>query len=199
MKNLLILGILLCGAFLSACAPVGMLIGAGAMAGTAAMEERGIGQSAEDLRINTEIQGHWMDYSFDMFQQLNITVREGRVLVVGFVKTPEDRLEAIKRIWRVPGVVEVINEIRIDDGTGGIDTLAQDTAAATEIKARMTLDKNIYAINYAVDVVRGVVYIMGIAQNEAELTRVIALCKGLEYVKQVKQYARIKSRSGETS
>lgn len=169
------------------------------MAGTAAMEERGFSQSAEDLRINTEIQGQWMDHSFDMFQRLSLTVREGRVLVIGFVITPDQRLEAIKRIWRVPGVKEVINEIRIDDGSGGVDALAQDTAAAAEIKAKMTLDKNIYSINYSVDVVRGVAYIMGIAQNEAELTRVIALCKRLDYIKQVKQYVRIKSRAGETS
>lgn len=183
--------IILC-AILTACTPVGVILGAGATAGTAAMEERGIAGAADDFRINTSIQSALIEHDFDLFRSLSITVREGRVLAAGFVATKDARLEAIRRIWKTDGVREVINEIGIDSNSQGLADAASDTTIAAEIKAKMAFDKDIYAVNYAVDVIRGVVYLIGIARSEDELNRAIALCRSTDGVKQVKQYMRIK-------
>ena len=179
---------------LAGCTPVGMVIGAGATLGSAAVEDRGVAAVASDARIDAEIRAAWLDKDFAIFKQLNLTVREGRVLAAGFVGSANARLEAIRRIWAVSGVKNVYNEIEIDPAVtdGELDFSARDTAISTELRAKITFDDNIYAVNYAIDVVRGVVYLMGIAQNQEELDRVIAVAKHIDYVKRVKSFVRVK-------
>ena len=172
-----------------------MILGAGAAAGTAALEERSVAQIAEDFRINADIQSALFDKDFDLYRALSITVRESRVLAAGIVENANDRGEALRRIWRVPGVKHVINEIMIDASGSNVAESARDTRIAAELRAKITLDKNIFAVNYAIDAVRGVVYIMGIAQNQAEIDRVIQSAKSIKYVRAVKNFARIKGSS----
>ena len=52
----------------------------------------------------------------------------------------------------------------------------------------MALDKSIVAINYAVETVNRTIYLIGIAQNRSELTRVVAHANGINRVKQQKNY-----------
>lgn len=179
---------------LSACTPVGLAIGAGATIGTAATDERGISGSMQDLSINTQIQKSWLDHDFNLFRRLNLSVREGRVLITGFVATPEQRLEAVRRAWKVSGVREVINEIELDPNDTAFDDTAHDTQIAAELKSKLTFDSNVYAVNYSIDVVRGTVYLIGVAQNQAELDRVILTARHIAYVRKIKQFVRIKSQ-----
>ena len=45
---------------LAACTPAGVAVGAGATVGTAAVDERGIGGTASDVRIRAEINAGWV-------------------------------------------------------------------------------------------------------------------------------------------
>jgi hypothetical protein len=47
-------------------------------------------------------------------------------------------------------------------------------------------------VNYNVDCVGGTIYLMGVAQNKAELQRVIDHARDIPYVRQVVSYVRIK-------
>ena len=48
------------------------------------------------------------------------------------------------------------------------------------------------SINYSVETVNGTVYLLGIAQDEAELVRVIEHARGIEDVKQVVSHVVVK-------
>ncbi|MGE0251148.1 MAG: BON domain-containing protein [Dongiaceae bacterium] len=179
----------------SACTPAGMAVGAGASLGSAAVQERGLGGAVSDLGIQADIAGKWADNNLQLFRQLNVTVHEGRVLLTGSVDDALTRLEAVKLVWQVAGVKEVINEIRVNE-PGDIADTARDAWISTQLRAALTFDKNIYAVNYSIDTVKGVVYLMGVAQNQEELDRAIAHARAIDYVRRVISYVRLKQPPG---
>lgn len=184
--------VILCAAgSLSGCA--GALIGAGATAGVAAAEERGFEGAVDDTKIRTEINHYWFQYDAELHRKVGLTISEGRVMLTGVVPSDVMRADAVRLTWQAAGVREVINELEvIPQGTGAIDD-GRDVVIQQTLKARLLFDKEIRNINYTVDVVNGVVYLMGIAQTEAELDRVIAHARDISNVKRVVSHVRLKS------
>ena len=181
--------VLLLSASLSGC--VGLAIGAGATAGTAAMQERGLGGAIDDTVIHSKITSAY--FANDVkFKLIAVKVHEGRVLLTGTVPKPEDRVEAVRHAWKVKGVKSVINEVAVQDDSGVLD-LARDKWVSTQLRLKITFDGKIKAINYAIDVVNGTVFLMGIAQNEQELTLVRNHARSIEYVRRVVSHVRVKS------
>jgi osmotically-inducible protein OsmY len=173
---------------LSGC--VGIVVGAGATAGTAAMQERGLGGAIDDTVIHGKITNAYLanDVSFKL---VAVKVHEGRVLLTGTVPKPRDRVDAVRHAWNVKGVTSVINEISIDDNSGILD-LARDKWVSAQLRLKITFDSKIKAINYAFDTVNGTVYLMGIAQNQEELALVRNHARGIEYVRRVISHVRVK-------
>ncbi|MEQ9489692.1 MAG: BON domain-containing protein [Alphaproteobacteria bacterium] len=169
---------------LAGCTPVGMAVGAGATAGSAAMQERGFEQSVRDSVTEAAISKALFDRDLNVFANLNVEVVEGRVLLTGFVPTQEDRLAAVRYSWERDEVTDVINEIQIGDSEA-ITSKARDKLIASEIRADITIDEKIKAVNYSIEVVNGTVYLFGIAQNQQELDRVVAHARKVEYVRRI--------------
>ena len=88
------------------------------------------------------------------------------------------------------GIKDVINEMQ--EGGGGTEAFTRDSWISTQLKSRLTFDKEVYAVNYAIEAVNGVVYLIGIAQNQAELDRVVAHARDLAYVRRVISHVRVK-------
>jgi len=180
---------LLLAAGLSGC--VGLAVGAGATAGTAAMQDRGLGGVIDDTVIHGKITSAYLANDVK-FKLIAAKVHEGRVLLTGTVRKPEDRVEVVRHAWKVKGVKTVINEIRVEDDSGVLD-LARDKWVSAQLRLKITFDAKIKAINYAIDTVNGTVYLMGVAQNERELALVRNHARSLEYVRRVVSHVRIKS------
>ena len=181
----------LCGAcIVSACGPE-TLIGVAATAGTAAMEERGFVAAVSDATILAELNAQFFGQSAQMWMGLSVQVSEGRVLLSGKVREPEMRLSAVRIAWQVSGVREVINEIDVTNRSV-IGTMANDTWISSKLKARITFDKDVSAINYTVVTVDAVIYLMGIAQNQEELDRVVNHARDIVDVRRVVSYVRLK-------
>lgn len=175
----------------SGCA--GVVVGAGATAGVAAAEERGLDGALDDTKIRAEINHYWFQHDVDMYRKVGLTISEGRVLLTGVVPSDGARADAVRLAWQAAGVREVINEIAVrPEGTGVIDD-GRDVVISQTLKARLLFDKEIRNINYTIEVVDGVVYLMGIAQNEGELDRVIAHAREISNVKRVVSHVRLKS------
>jgi osmotically-inducible protein OsmY len=174
---------------LSGC--IGVAAGAGASVGVAAAQEGGIQGAASDTQIRMKVTDAWLKHDLDMYSRLSMTVKEGRVLVTGSVPTPDMRVDAIRLVWQVDGVKQVINEIRVDGGDG-VTGYMTDTWVTGNIKTRLVLDKYIQSINYTIETVGGVVYVMGIAQDQKELDRVINYARNTKYVKNVVSYVRLR-------
>ncbi len=167
-----------------------MVVGAGAAAGVAAFEERSFAVHAEDTTLATKIRYNLLESKEKFATNVGLEVYEGRVLMTGVVKTEEMRAEALRQAWKVEGVKDVFNELQIGDA--GIQDFAKDSWVTTKLKSKMTIDKDILAINYSVETVNGIVYLIGIAQNQAEIDKVIAHARNLGYVKRVISHVRVK-------
>ena len=180
---------LLAGASVTGCAPVA--ITAGTAAASAATEERGVGGAVSDTAIRAEINALWLGHDLDMFVAIELEVVEGRVLLAGHVEKPENRVDAVRLAWKADGVKEVINEIQIAKSRDIADR-SRDRWITAQLRAKILFDKQIASINYSIDSVGRVVYLMGIARNEAEHERVKAHARDVSYVKRVISHVILK-------
>ena len=180
--------------FATACDPVTgtAVIGAGAAVGMGAAEERGLEGAIDDTKIRAEISDLWFRQDFDMFREVSLTVTEGRVMLTGSVKKPESRVDAVRLAWQAAGVRQVIDEIQVTDQSGFMD-YTRDVVIANNLRTRLMFDEHVKNVNYTVDVVNGVVYVMGIAQSQDELDRVIAHARDISNVKRVVSHVLLKS------
>lgn len=173
----------------AACGP-GLFIGAAATGGIAVAEQRSVGTQVDDLGIKLAINEGLFSYNETLFQNVSIDVTEGRVLLTGKVTEPQDRVEAVRIAWQAEGVKEVINEIQVTD-KGGIDSYLTDVRISNELRADLLFDSQVDAINYNVETVGQIIYLTGIAHNQAELDRVIAHARTISGVKQVVSHVRV--------
>ncbi len=180
----------------TACAPA--VIGTGSAVGVAAAQERGLSGAVADTGIRLEINHLLFQESEVLFRKVQLQVQEGRVLLSGAVPNPEIRVDAVRLSWQVPGVEEVINEIEVDDETTLTDK-ARDVVISTKLKSRLISDQDVSSINYSVEVVNQSIFLIGVAQNQAELDRVIAHAKDIAYFRRVKNYVRVKDQLAEES
>lgn len=177
---------------MAGCTPVGVVVGAGATAGNAVAEEREVSEVVDDTAIQLRINRLWLDTDPDLLAQLSTTVTEGRVLVTGTASDPEQRVTAIRLVWQVDGVREVINEVEVANSEG-IVGFGRDAAITTQLRSRILFDTAVRSINYNIDTAGGVVYLMGIAQDQAEADRVVAHARQIPYVTRIVSYVRLKS------
>jgi osmotically-inducible protein OsmY len=170
----------------------GAVVGAGATAGTAAVQERGLDGAIVDARIQTTLNHGWLEYDKSLFPHLASSVYEGRVLLTGVVKTEDQRGEIVRQAHVIRGVREVINEILVDpSGTTG--TFARDSWISTQLRTKLLFDRDVLAINYSVETVRHTVYLFGVAQDKQELDRVINYARNTEYVSRVVNHVLLKT------
>jgi len=179
------------GMSVGGCTPVGVAVGAGAGAGVAAAQERGFKGAMNDTEIRLQINDLWFQESVSLYSKINLQVQEGRVLLTGNVPDPETRLNAVRLAWQAHGVREVINEIEVKDKSSLTDS-AQDVWIATQLKTKLLVDSEVSSINYSIETVNQVIYLMGVAQSQAELDRVIGHAKDISYVRRVVNYVRVK-------
>ena len=187
-----VMGVLCAGLMLSGCSPVGLAAGAGATLGIAASQEGGITRAATDTSIRIQVMDAWFRHDVELYRRLGLTVREGRVLITGTVPTPDDRVEAIRLVWQVKEVKQVINEIRVDEEGATVGSYVQDTWITGNVKTLLMFDKQVQSINYTVETVGGTVYLMGIAQSQHELDRAINHARNTKFVKNVVSYVRLR-------
>lgn len=166
----------------------GLAVATGAVV---AMQERSVGDVIDDasimIRINREL------LKLGIFYAVTVKVSEGRVLLLGKVSTPDKRVQAEKVAWQQRDVREVVNEITVSEGTSSLQSIALDGAISAQIRARVLARAGVKSMNYSVNTIGGVVYLMGIAQSQKELNTVIAIAKRVRGVKQVISYVRLKN------
>jgi osmotically-inducible protein OsmY len=179
-------------AMTSACDPVTAVVGGAATIGVGAAEERGLEGAVDDTKIRTNINDLWLRQDFDLFRDVTLTVSEGRVTLTGSVKKPETRIDAVRLAWQAAGVRQVNDEIQVEDQSGVMD-YANDVWIANKLRTRLMFDGQIKNINYTIDVVNGVAYLMGIAQNQEELDRAIAHARDTSGVKRVVSHVVLKN------
>ena len=181
-------GLLVAAVSLGGCVPV--VIGGAAAGATVVAQERSVSTAIDDSVIQGGIDKRLLEFDSAVFRKVDIEVVEGKVLLTGIVRDPRNRVDAARIAWQPDGVAEVINEIEISDDSTLSDA-ARDAWITTKLRARIIGDGEIYSVNYTIDTVNGAVYLMGIAQDQAELDRVVNHAREVNYVRRVVPYVRI--------
>ena len=176
---------------LNACTPLGAVVGAGATVGVAAVQERSVGNAVDDATIQVQINHLLLQKSERLFTDVDLEVVEGRVLMTGSVPSVDDRVDAVRIAWQAEGVKEVLNELQIDDKSG-LMSYAKDVWISTQMRGKLIGDGDIVDINYSVDTVNGVLYLMGIAQSQTELDRAVQHARTIRGVTQVVSHVQLK-------
>ena len=182
--------VLIVGALvLSGCA--GALVGGAAAVGVAAAQERSVGSAIDDATIEFKIKDQFLEKSDKLFTRVSVDAIEGRVLLSGTVETPDNRVDVARMTWQVDGVKEVFNEVEVGD-RGGLIDYVKDVRIANELRLKLLTDKEISAVNYSVETVNGVIFLMGIGQDQAELERVTSHASTIKGVVRVQSFVYLK-------
>ncbi len=166
-------------------------VGGGATLGVAAAQERSLADAVDDVAIYAAVNQRLLQKDLDLYASIGIEVIEARVLLTGTVRKPEHRVEAVRLAWQAEGVKEVINEVQVTD-KDGITDYARDAWISTQLKTKLMFDKKISAINYNVETVNRIVYIIGIAQDKDELSRATNHARTIPHVRKVVSHVRLK-------
>lgn len=192
MKKELAFALFAAGSALALQGCVGAAVGAGATAGVAIAQERSVGAAIDDTTIQLNVNSALLQKNEALFRKVGTEVVEGRVLLTGVVLTPEDRIEAGRLAWTVNGVKEVLNEVAVSDKSSVAD-FAKDTWITTQLRTKLLGDRLVSDINYSIETVNGTIYLMGIAQSEAELERVTGHARTIRGVQRVVSHVRLKT------
>lgn len=175
---------------LSGCIPA--LVAGAAGGATIAAQDRPISEAAEDYALWTKIHHYYLQSGrAGLATGVNVEVVEGRVHLTGKVPTPNARIDAAKLAWQAEGVTSLTNDIIVNDTSSLVD-YAEDKWIFTQMKSRLLLEKYVRSINYSIEVVNSVVYVMGIAQSHEEISRVARVARSIRGVRDVVIYARVK-------
>ena len=101
------------------------------------------------------------------------------------------RIEAVRRVWEVEGVKEVINEIQVGQKTT-IKEYANDVWITTQIKALATKNIGLRSLSYNFETIRGKVYIAGITSRKEQLDTIVESIESIKGVKEIVNYVIIK-------
>ena len=99
------------------CSPAGVLASGGATTMVVAEGDKSLGTAVDDATIKLNISRKLLTSENNLFRDIDTSVIEGIVLLTGIVENQEKRIEAVKIVWEVDGVKEVINEIEIGEKT----------------------------------------------------------------------------------
>ena len=183
MKSLTILSLAVLSLSVSACTTI-------TTAGVTKGDERNFARSVNDVSAERVIKARMKRAHGFKLKGVNVDVREGVVLMAGNVPRQEDRIEAERIAWSAPRVDQVGNEILIKDKQGAIRNV-KDGLLTTSVKTRLTADKYVKSRNINVESHDGVVYLLGVARNQAELERAAEIASTTRGTREVVSYVTV--------
>jgi osmotically-inducible protein OsmY len=178
----------------SACSPFGAVVGAGAAVGTAAVDERGVRGTADDVRIRAAVNAAWVKRDATAFHGVGLLIHEGRLVLTGSVDTEALHRDAVALAKGVEGVKEVYDHVRVDPNSG-LGEYADDAGITASMRKAILFDKSILSLNYDIDASAHTIYLIGIAQDEGERRRVLTHARTISGVRSVVDYIRIKAQT----
>ena len=173
------------------CSPANVL-GSGAATGMVVAEgDRSLGTVVDDATIKINIAAKFINSDDNLFVDVSTSVLEGRVLLTGLVDNQEIRIDAVRRVWEVDGVNEVINEIQIGN-RASLKEYAQDVWITTQVRGLAAKTVGLRSIAYNYETIQGKVYIVGVTSRPEQLETIIVAAKTVKGVTEIVNYVIIK-------
>ncbi|MBT3901274.1 MAG: BON domain-containing protein [Pelagibacteraceae bacterium] len=190
-NNILLLVLLLSSINILSCSPAGILASGGATGMIVAEGDRSFGTVVDDATIKINIASKFINSDDNLFVDVGTNVLEGRVLLTGLVDNQEIRIDAVRRVWDVEGVNEVINEIQIGNRES-IKEYAQDLWITTQVRGLAAKTIGLRSISYNFETIQGKVYIAGITSRADQLEELVKVAKTVKGVTEIINYVIIK-------
>ena len=173
------------------CSPANVLATGGATTMVVAEGDRSFGTVVDDATIKVNIASKYISSDDNLFININTTVIEGRVLLTGLVDNQEIRIDAVRRVWEIGGVKEVINEIEVGN-RASLKDYGKDLWINTQAKGLAAKTIGLRFLAYNFETIRGKVYIAGITSRPEQLDKVIEVVKTIKGVTEIVNYVVIK-------
>jgi len=177
--------------FLYSCTPANILGTGAGSAMVIAEGDRSMGTVIDDATIKVNIAAKFISSEDNLFVDISTTVLNGRVLMTGLVDNQEVRIDAVRRVWEVEGVQEVINEIQIGN-RASLKEYANDVWINTQAKGLAAKTVGLRVVAYNFETIKGKVYIAGITSRPEQLEDLINAVKTIKGVKEIVNYVIIK-------
>ena len=173
------------------CSPANILATGGATTMVIAEGDRSFGTVVDDATIKVNIASKFISSDDNLFISINTNVLEGRVLLTGLVDNQEIRIDAVRRVWEIKGVKEVINEIEVGN-RASLKDYGKDLWINTQAKGLAAKTIGLRFLAYNFETIRGKVYIAGITSRPEQLDKVIEVVKTIKGVTEIVNYVVIK-------
>ena len=173
------------------CSPVGVLASGGSATMVVAEGDRSLGTVVDDATIKLNLSAKFLQSENKLFLDVNSNVTEGRVLLTGLVDTQEIRIEAVRKVWEINGVKEVINEIEVGDKTT-LKEYMNDLWINTQVKSLAARTIGLRSFSYNFETIKGKVYIAGITSRPEQLQAIVESTKTIKGVNEIVNYVVIK-------
>ena len=190
-NNILILFLLISSLNIFSCSPANVLATGGATGMVVAEGDRSLGTVVDDATIKINIAAKFINSNDNLFIDISASVLEGRVLLTGLVDNQEIRIEAVRKVWEVEGVKEVVNEIQIGSRTS-IKEYAQDVWITAQVRGLAAKEIGLRSVAYNFETIQGKIYIVGITSRPEQLETLIDIAKTIKGVKEIVNYVIVK-------
>ena len=111
-------------------------------------------------------------------------VLDGHIFLTGVVEKVDEKILITKLAWKIEGARSVKNNIEVKDKFS-LKNYSQDVLISSQMKVALLANKKISMSNYQVNTVNQVIFIFGIAANEAERREVMNEASLIKDVKSV--------------
>ena len=191
VKILFIPIFLIFASFNYGCSPANILATGGGSALVVAEGERSLGTVIDDATIKVNIAAKFLNAENNLFVNINTSVLEGRVLLTGLVDNQEIRIDAVRLVWEVEGVREIINEIEIGNRST-LKDYTSDLWINTQARAAAAKTIGIKSITFNFETIQGKIYIAGISTRPDLLNEMLRALKNIKGVNEIVNYVIIK-------
>ena len=159
-----------------------------------ASEERTLDDVVDDNGIKLELNKLLIEDGLGLFKDVGTVVYRRHVYLLGDVEEADDK-KRVGAIARVPEKVSgVTNDIQVTS-EGGVIALVDDIFIEKVIQTDYLFDSDIDSSNFRVRSVNGVVYLIGLAESQAELNKAVAIVDARDDVRRIVNYVKV-SRGG---
>lgn len=167
------------------CAAVGA-VGAIGAATTSVVtgQDRSLGSSIDDSTATAEVKRRLMAFDRQAYAHVDVQVSRGQLLLSGTTPRQEDKEFAERIAWNVRTVESVSNQISVGASPSMVRS-SQDNFISAQVRTKLLSDPQIKGVNFNIETRSGVVYMMGVARSDDELSRALELARFVRGVERV--------------
>ena len=166
-----------------------VIVGATAT-GVLTVREKSFKSTQKDVVIASKLGKEFISKGLkNLGNSIDISVNEGRVLLTGIARDPEKAKLANQLAWKITSVKEVIDEIQVSEEenlrAADFGRAFMDYVITLEIEAKLLFISDVATVNYKITTVNKTVYLLGLANDNSEMQKVLSMVAKVSGVKKV--------------